>query len=51
MVYPKKPEEASNQREKKAIRVKIEPTAGLKIHQARQGFPSTSADDPPWDSL
>ena len=49
MVYPKKPEEASNQREKKAIGVKIEPTAGLKIHQAHQGFPSTSADDPLWD--
>jgi hypothetical protein len=49
MVYSKKPEEASNQREKKAIGVKIGPTAGVKNHQARQGFPSTNADDPLWD--
>jgi hypothetical protein len=49
MVYSKKPEEASNQREKKAFGVKIEPTAELKNHQGRQGFPNTSSDDPLWD--
>jgi hypothetical protein len=46
MVYSKKPEEASNQREKKAIGVKIGPIAGVKNHQGHPCFPSTNADDP-----
>jgi hypothetical protein len=46
MVYSKKPEEASNQREKKSIGVKIGPIAGVKNHQGHPCFLSTNADDP-----